>query len=73
MKEELEIKYVLLSFSVHLMDNWHQLTQGNKSAKAYVEKFDEFFIRCSTLHREGEAQILFKFRAGPRVTYELNS
>jgi len=39
------------------MDNWHQHTQANKSAKKYVEKFDEFLIRYNTLHKEGEAQI----------------
>ena len=31
-----------------------------------VEKFDEFLIRCSTLHRKGEAQIFSRFRAGLR-------
>jgi len=46
------------------MDNKHQNTQGNKSVKKYVEKFDEFLIRYSTLHKEGEAQILFRFRVG---------
>ena len=66
MKEELETKYVPPSFSAHLMDNWHQHTQGNKSTKEYVEKFDEFLIRWSTLHRENESQILFRFRAGLR-------
>jgi len=53
MKEELEIKYVPPSFNARLMDNWHQYTQGNKSAKEY--------IRCSALHKEGKAQILFRF------------
>jgi len=48
------------------MDNWHQYTQANKSAKKYVEKFDEFLIKCNTLHRESEAQILFRFKAGLR-------
>ena len=66
MKEELETKYVLLSFSARLMDNWHQHTQSNKSAKKYVEKFNEFLIKCSTLHKEDEAQILFRFRASLR-------
>jgi len=33
------------------MEKWHQYTQGNKSVKEYVEKFDEFLIRCSTLHK----------------------
>jgi len=66
MKEELETKRVPPSFSARLMVNWHQHTQGNKSAKKYVEKFDEFLIRCSTLHKEGEAQILSRFRTGLR-------
>jgi len=66
MKEELETKYVPPSFSARLMDNWHQHTQGNKSVKEYVEKFDEFLIRCNTLHKEGEAHILSRFRAGLR-------
>ena len=66
MKEVLETKYVPPSFNARLMNNWHQHTQGNKSAKGYVEKFKEFLIRCSTLHKEGEAQILSRFRAGLR-------
>jgi len=66
MKEELETKYVLLSFSARLMDNWHQHTQSNKSAKKYVEKFNEFLIKCSTLHKKSEAQILSRFKAGLR-------
>ena len=40
--------------------------QGNKSAKEHVEKFDEFLIRCSILHKKREAQILSKFRDGLR-------
>ena len=64
MKEELEIKYVPPSFSACLMDNWHHHMQGNKSVKEYVKKFNEFLIRCSTLYRESETQILSRFRAG---------
>jgi len=33
MKDELKGKYVPPSFSDHLMDKWHQYTQGNKSAQ----------------------------------------
>ena len=66
MKKELKIKYVPLLFSARLIDNWHQYTQDNKSAKEYVKKFDEFLIRYSTLYKEGEAQILFRFSAGLR-------
>jgi len=31
-----------------------------------VEKFDEFLIRCSILHKEDETQILSRFRVGLR-------
>ena len=72
MKEELETKYVPPSFSTRFMDNWYQHTQGSKSAKEYVKKFDEFLIRCSTLHKEGKTQILSRFRATSEMTYELN-
>ena len=44
------------------MDNLHQYTQGNKSAKECVEKFDEFLIRCCTLHKEGETKILSRLK-----------
>jgi len=71
MEKELEIKYVPPSFNARLMDNWHQHTQGNRSAKKYVEKFDEFLIRCSTLYKGGEAQILFRFRARDDLRTEL--
>jgi len=63
MKEKLETKYVPLSFSARLMNSWQQHTQGNNSAKVYVKKFNEFLIRENTLHKEGEAQILSRFRA----------
>jgi len=66
MKEELKTKYVPPLFIAHLMNNWHQYTQSNKSAKEYVRKFDEFLIRCSILHREGEVQFFSRFRASLR-------
>jgi len=62
MKDELREKYMPTLFSVCLMDEWHQYTQGNKSAKEYVTKFDEFLIRCNTLNTEGQAQIFSTFR-----------
>ena len=45
------------------MDKWHQYTQGDKSIKKYVAKFDEFLIKCRTFSKEGQAQILYRFRA----------
>ena len=66
MKDELREKYVLAPFSAYLVDEWHQYTQGNKSAKECVAKFDEFLIRCNTLTTEGQAQIFSRLRAGLR-------
>ena len=69
MKDELKGKYVPLSFSDRLMNKWHQYNQDNKSAKEYVAKFDEFLIRCSTFSKEGQAQILSRFRARLREDF----
>ena len=55
MKDELRDKYVPPSYYAYLLDRWHQFSQGNKSAKQYVAKFDMFLIRCSALVIEGEA------------------
>jgi len=72
MKDELKGKYVPPSFSDRLMDKWHQHNQGNKSAKEYIAKFDEFLIRCSISSKKGQAQILSRFRAGLREDCEPN-
>ena len=66
MTDELKGKYVPPSFSDRLMDKWHQYNQGNKLAKEYVAKFDEFLIRCNTCSKEGQAQIFSRFKAGLR-------
>jgi len=34
------------------MNKWHQYTQGNKSEKKYVTKFDEFLTRYSTINKD---------------------
>ena len=72
MKEELETKYVPPSFITRFMDNWHQHTQGNKSAKEYVEKFDEFLVRCCTLHKEVKLKIFLDSEPALEMIYELN-
>ena len=72
MKEELETKYVPLSFSARLMDKWHQYTQGNKSAKKYVEKFDEFLIRCIPSIRKVNLKFVLDSDPTLEITYELN-
>jgi len=72
MKEEIETKYVPQSSSARLMDNWHQHTQGNKSAKEYVEKFDEFLVRCSTLHKKVKLKFFLDTEPVLEMTCELN-
>ena len=72
MKDELKGKYVPPPVSARLMDKWHWYTQGNKSAKEYVEKFDEFFIRCNTLSTEGQSQSCLGLEPNLGKTYELN-
>ena len=54
MKDEVQIKYVPPSFSTRLMKKWNQYTQGNKSTKEYVVKFDEFLIKYNTLKINGQ-------------------
>ena len=66
MKEELKTKYVPLSFNAHLMDNWHEYAQGNKSAEEYVEKFDEFPIRNEKL------KFFLNSESALEMTHELN-
>ena len=66
MTDELKGKYVPPSFSACLMDKWHRYTQGNKLAQEYVEKFDEFLIRCNAINTKGQAQIMSRFIAGLR-------
>ena len=61
MKDELKGKYVPPSFSAHLMDKWHRYTQGNKSAQEYVEKFDEFLIRCNAINTKGKLKLCLGF------------
>jgi len=66
MKDKLKGKYVSPSFSARLMDKWRRYTQGNKSAQEYVEKFNEFLIRCNAIDTERQSQIMSRFRVGLR-------
>jgi len=72
MKDELKGKYVAPSFSDHLMDKWHQYTQGNKSAKEYAVKFDEFLIRCNTSVRKDKLKSFIGLQLDLEKTCEPN-
>jgi len=71
MKKEVEIKYESPSFSDRLMDKWHQYTQGNKSAKEYIAKFDKFLIRCSTFNKD-KVKFFLDLEPDLEKTYEPN-
>ena len=45
MKDRLKEKYVPPYYYDHLLDRWHRIFQGNKSAKKYASEFDEF-LNC---------------------------
>ena len=71
MKEELETKYVPPSFSARLIDNWHQHTQGNKSVREYVKKFDEYLIKCSTFIGKMKPKFFLDSESILKMTYVL--
>ena len=45
------------------MDNSTNTLRATNRHQEYVEKFDEFLIRCNALSTKGQSQILFRFRA----------
>ena len=53
-----------MSYHQRLLDQWHRLIQGNKSATEYIAQFDELAMRCGM--NESEAVILSRFRPGLR-------
>ena len=51
------------SFCACLMDNSTNTLRATNRHQEYVEKFDEFLIRCNALSTKGQSEILFRFRA----------
>ena len=64
MKDELKGKYVPPHYYKHLLDSWRKIFQGNKSAKEYVNEFDEFLNRYNLLVKQSDVQIFSQFCAG---------
>ena len=64
MKTKLRDKYVPVSYTQKLLDQWQRLNQGNKTVAKYIAKFDELAMRCSMV--ESEAVTLSRFRGGLR-------
>jgi len=45
MKLELKEKYLHVSYTHRLLDQWQRLTQGTQPVVEYITKFDEFLVR----------------------------
>ena len=70
MKDELKGKYVLCHFYKHFLERWRKISQGNKSAKEYVNKFDEFLNSYNILGKQSDIQVFSQFCAGLRKDLE---
>ena len=57
MKDEFMGKYVPPFYFANLLNKWHRITQGNKSAKEYVTEFDEFLTRYNIRGMQSNIQI----------------
>ena len=64
MKEILKEKYVPLAYKECLLDQWQSLRQGNMTAAEYIDKFEEFMVRCNI--NEDPSVTLARFRTGLR-------
>jgi len=70
MKDELKGKYVPPHYYKHLLDRWHKISQGNKSAKEYVNEFDEFPNRYNILGKQSDLQVFSQFCTRLRIDLE---
>ena len=66
MNDELKDKVCTTIFLYSSLGQVTLIHQRQQICKEYVAKFNEFFIRCTSLNTEGEAQILSRFRVGLR-------
>ena len=64
MKDKLHEKYLLASYQQCLLDQWQRLIQGIGSVNEYIDKFEEYLMRCNV--NEDPSVTLSRFRAGLR-------
>ena len=64
MRTRLRKKYLPRSYYQRLLDQWHRLSQGDKTVSRYITKFDESMMRCNV--DESESVILSRFKTGLR-------
>jgi len=67
MKDRLKEKFVPSYYYDCLLDRWHRISKGQKSANEYVSKFYEFLNHYNILDKKSDAQVLFQFQVGLRV------
>ena len=70
MKDELKGKYVPSHYYKHLLDRWRKIFQGNKSAKEYVNEFDEFLNHYNIIGKQSDIQVFSHFCARLRINLE---
>ena len=70
MKDELRGKYVLPNYYKYLLDIWRKISQGNKFAKEYVNKLDEFLNRYNIVGKQSDVQVFSQFCVGLRIDLE---
>ena len=70
MKNKLKGKYVPPHYYKYLLDKWCKISQGNKSAKKYLNGFDEFLNRYNIWGKQSDVQVFSQFCTGLRMDLE---
>ena len=67
MKDKLKEKYLPKSYRNHLLDELHNLHQGNMFVQNNTVRFDDLTLRCDV--KEDSYQIIYRFCSG--LTYDV--
>ena len=68
MKSRLRSKFVPACYRPMIIDEWHNLRQGEGTVTDYIAKFDDLMIRCNL--EEEPMATLARFRAGLRPEFQ---
>ena len=72
MKEELEIKYALPSFSARLVDNWHQHLRGTNLQRSMSKILMNSSSDAVPSIRREKLKFFLDSKPALEITYELN-